>query len=87
MNINQLKQIADAAEDSYPKGYVASLGPWVGPYIETFNPQRVRAMLDVIEAANTYRNRAMQAGIWYIGMGCEFAEDVDDALKALEEIK
>lgn len=79
MNIDQLKQIADGATEGDEDKIML--------FLNTFGQPRVNAMLDVIEAVDTYRNRAMQAGIWYTGMGCEHAENVDDSLKALEEIE
>jgi len=39
----------------------------------------------VAEAVKAMRNEAMKYENWYTFVTCEFAEDVDDALKALEE--
>lgn len=38
----------------------------------------------VVKATRDYRQEALKEQIWYIGMGCEFAERVDEALKPFE---
>lgn len=44
-----------------------------------------RALLDLWEAIEAMKQESLKEEIWYIGMSCHFAEDVDKALEKLEK--
>lgn len=45
-----------------------------------------RALLDLWEAVEAMKEESLKEEIWYIGISCHFAEDVDKALEKLQKI-
>ena len=45
---------------------------------------RIKRLEVLRDAVNKMRKESLAAGVWYTGIGCEFAEAVDDALAACE---
>ena len=54
-------------------------------YIAAANPATVLKLIKVVEAIQAMKAEQMKEQIWYCGIGCEFAEAVDEALADLEE--
>lgn len=44
-----------------------------------------RQLVAIVEAIDKLRDTSLEYGTWYTGCPCEFAEDVDKALKAWKE--
>lgn len=80
MKIEELKKIADAWRmyKDYPFYFVDY--PEVNDMVHHF-----RELLAVVEAAKEMQGEALINGCWYTFLPCEYAENVDIALKKLEE--
>ena len=77
-----IDELEKLAKDTLPDWEL--YGHHADGYMKVANPDTVLKFVELYRSVQAFRRESLKEGIWYTGMGCEFAEDIDSALAAID---